>query len=291
MTSYVSGTATIEWEGSTAIPNVNSVVITDTINGVAGLTNIGGNGALFTASAVMDKSGAPFGTVKLASTAAVSTDTALVVAVSPNNAVALAAGSATIGALTANQTVNLAQVGGTSTVNGGLAGSEAIGGTQANGAAITANPVIIAGQANAQGSAPAVITTTNAAQLKTDLYGDQYSLLGSAFHNTVAFSALSTTLTQQIATPASGTSIWITAVVVSSVTAASTLTIEYGTGTNCATGTTKEILLTSPLNTAAWNFQGYSPVGLQIPAAQAVCAVCGSATDTCTGSIQYYESN
>ena len=56
--------------------------------------------------------------------------------------VSLATGSNTIGALTANQSVNVAQVGGTNTVNGGVAGTLAVGGTAATDAAVNANPVL-----------------------------------------------------------------------------------------------------------------------------------------------------
>jgi hypothetical protein len=50
-------------------------------------------------------------------------------------------------ALTANQTINLAQVGGTATVNGGVAGTLAVGGNVAEDAAATSNPLIVGGVA------------------------------------------------------------------------------------------------------------------------------------------------
>lgn len=59
---------------------------------------------------------------------------------------ALPAGSNIIGALTANQTINVAQIGGTTTVNGGLAGTLAIGGGAAHSAASNTNPAQIGGR-------------------------------------------------------------------------------------------------------------------------------------------------
>jgi hypothetical protein len=81
--------------------------------------------------------------VKAASTAAVAADPALVVTIGPNTA--LPTGANVIGALTANQSVNLAQVGGTNTVTGGVAGSQGVGGLAASGAALAGNPVLVGG--------------------------------------------------------------------------------------------------------------------------------------------------
>jgi hypothetical protein len=80
------------------------------------------------------------GTVKAASTAAVAGDTSVVVALSPNSP--LPTGSAIIGALTANQSVNLAQVAGSAVPTG-------------NGTAATAQRVVIA----SDNSAVSVTTT------------------------------------------------------------------------------------------------------------------------------------
>lgn len=77
--------------------------------------------------------------VKAASTAAVAADPSLVVALSPNSP--LPAGAAVIGALVANQSVNLAQVAGTNTLTGGSVGSLGIGGLQADNTALVGNPV------------------------------------------------------------------------------------------------------------------------------------------------------
>lgn len=65
-------------------------------------------------------------TIKAASTASVAADTSLVVALSPNSPVPT--GSNVIGALSANQSINLNQVGGTAVVTGGVVGSQGVGG-------------------------------------------------------------------------------------------------------------------------------------------------------------------
>ena len=77
------------------------------------------------------------------STAATAAEEALVVALSPNSP--LPTGSNIIGSLSANQSVNLAEINGTTTVTGGEAGSIGIGGLAATGSAVTGNPVLVAG--------------------------------------------------------------------------------------------------------------------------------------------------
>jgi hypothetical protein len=81
--------------------------------------------------------------VKAASTAAAAADPSLVVALSPNSPVP--AGTNIIGALSANQSVNLAQVAGTNTITGGEAGALGVGGLAATGSAVVGNPVLVAG--------------------------------------------------------------------------------------------------------------------------------------------------
>lgn len=73
------------------------------------------------------------------------------------------------GALAANQSVNVAQVGGTNTVSGGIAGSLAIGGTVATNVAITANPLNLGAQAVSSENSAA--TTARQVQLVADLVG------------------------------------------------------------------------------------------------------------------------
>ncbi len=83
--------------------------------------------------------------------------------------VALTTGAATIGALTANQSVNMAQVAGTNTVTAGVAGTQGIGGCVAHNVAITCNPNLISAQAVSSENAAA--TTARNVQLVADLVG------------------------------------------------------------------------------------------------------------------------
>lgn len=77
--------------------------------------------------------------VKAASTAAAAADPSAVVALSPNSPIPT--GSNVIGALVANQSVNVAQVAGTNTVTAGVSGLQAIGGNAASAASDSGNPV------------------------------------------------------------------------------------------------------------------------------------------------------
>lgn len=70
--------------------------------------------------------------------------------------VKLATGSNTIGALTANQSVNVAQVGGTNTVTAGVAGLQAVGGNAASASTDSGNPVKVGGVYN---SSPPALTS------------------------------------------------------------------------------------------------------------------------------------
>lgn len=72
-------------------------------------------------------------------------------------------------ALPANQSVNVAQVGGTNTVTAGVSGAQGVGGCVATNVAITCNPNLIAAQAVSSENAAA--TTARAVQLVADLVG------------------------------------------------------------------------------------------------------------------------
>lgn len=72
-------------------------------------------------------------------------------------------------ALPANQSVNLAQVAGTNTVNGGVAGSQSVGGTVATNVAITSNPLNLGAQGVS--SENSAVTTGRQVQLVGDLVG------------------------------------------------------------------------------------------------------------------------
>jgi len=85
------------------------------------------------------------------------------VTVSNDSSIILATGAATIGSLTANQSVNVAQIAGTPTVTGGVAGIQAVGGNVANAVAATANPVPVGGIFT---TTPATLTTGQTATMQ-----------------------------------------------------------------------------------------------------------------------------
>lgn len=87
---------------------------------------------------------------------------------------ALPAGSAIIGALVANQSVNLAQVAGGTAINSGVTGAIAAGGDVANDAADSGNPVKIGGKALT--AIPAAVTANDRIQSMFDVYGRQISM-------------------------------------------------------------------------------------------------------------------
>lgn len=136
-------------------------------------------------------------------------------------------------ALPANQSVNLAQVGGTNSVNGGLAGSQSVGGTVATNVAITDNPVNIGGQAVS--SENAAVTTARKVQAVFDLVGKQIVLPYANPENFVSgtTSAMTgTTSTSLIAAPASGLRNYITQITVSNAhaTVGTDVIIQDGSG-------------------------------------------------------------
>lgn len=114
-------------------------------------------------------------------------------------------------ALPANQSVNLAQVGGTNTVNGGVAGSQSVGGTAATNVAITANPMNLGAQGVS--SENSAVTTARQVQLVADLVGKLIVLPYSNPENFVfgVTSAMTaTTSTSVIAAPAGSLRNYIT---------------------------------------------------------------------------------
>lgn len=189
-------------------------------------------------------------------------------------------------ALPANQSVNVAQVGGTNTVNGGLAGTLAVGGTAANNAAITQNPIV--GALEARSSTPTQATNGNQIRQAGDLAGNTFNVMPIAWSCNLA--ALAATLTQCQAAPSASYSLYLTAIIATTTTGtAGTFNIQRGTGTNCATtptgvwpspGTaTPSRTVTAPLVTAAPMVINLGPVGIKVTAANAICVI-GTATNT-----------
>lgn len=111
--------------------------------------------------------------------------------------------------------------------------------------------------------------------LMTDVgIGPQTSGYGVLQVNTVnkATSLTATSLTQLIAAPAAG-SIFVDGVVLEKATATTGYAeLEYGTGTNCGTGTTALATLGPATSTSLLNL-GYYPLKIQVPAGKALCGV------------------
>lgn len=89
----------------------------------------------------------------------------------------------------------------------------------------------------------------------------------------------SATLTQIIAAPAAG-QIFVDGIFLEKVTATSgAVTLQYGTGTNCGTGTAT-LAYIGPQTSTSLLPLGYYPLKIQVPAAKALCAkVDASTTD------------
>ncbi len=174
---------------------------------------------------------------------------------------ALTTGSAQIGHLEANQSVNLAQVAGTNTVNGGVAGSQSIGGTVATNVAITANPLNLGAQAVS--SENSAVTTARQVQLVADLVGKLIVLPYANPENFVSGAITSamtgTTSTSLIASPGGSLRNYITQVTVSNshATVGTDVILQDGSG-----GTT---LYTIPAAAVYGGATVSSPVPLRQP--------------------------
>lgn len=153
---------------------------------------------------------------------AVGTDTATIAGSAPGTAGAASTNVVTVQGVAsmtkllvtpdANSAINLAQVGGTNTVNGGVAGSQSVGGTVATNVAITANPMNLGAQAVS--SENAAVTTARQVQLVADLAGKlivmPYANPENFVSGVITSAMTSTTSTSLIAAPASGLRNYIT---------------------------------------------------------------------------------
>lgn len=140
-------------------------------------------------------------------------------------------GTTNLVALAANQTVNLAQVGGTNTVNGGVAGSQSVGGTVATNVAITANPINLGAQAVSSENSAA--TTARQVQLVADLVGKLIVLPYANPENFVSGTATATdtTSTSLVASPGGSLRNYITQFTVWNSSATNTyIKIQDGSG-------------------------------------------------------------
>lgn len=138
-------------------------------------------------------------------------------------------------ALPANQTVDVARIGGTATVNGGLAGSVAIGGTAPSDAVIDQKPVLIGAEVLSQGTQPAAATSGRQRRILSTVEGVQFVQEGNSNRFSCFVTAVTAT-TQCQAAPGAGLRAYVTSAHMSNQAATvQTLDIIYGTGTNCAT--------------------------------------------------------
>lgn len=140
-------------------------------------------------------------------------------------------------ALPANQSVNLAQVAGTATVNGGLVGSQAVGGTSANNTAITQNPNLIGCEALNISTQPVAATSGNLRRMLCSTEGALVVTPG--LNRWSCFVQAVTATTQCQAAPAGGLRLYVLSVTLANqVATVQTLDIVFGTGANCVTGIT-----------------------------------------------------
>ncbi len=130
--------------------------------------------------------------------------------------------------------INVGSFGGTAVVNGGLAGSQSVGGTVANNVAPTGNPIPLAGIAIS--SEPTANTATRISQLLTDLVGKLIVLPYANPENFVSGAITSamtgTTSTSLMAAPAAGLRNYITTIIVSNAhaTVGTDIIIQDGSG-------------------------------------------------------------
>jgi len=182
--------------------------------------------------------------------------------------------------LSGHQRQNLGQVGGTATVTGGLAGTLGVGGTQANNATISANPMLVGYEA--QSGQPTAATTGNIRRGISSRDGAQYVRLGGPVPWTCNLEDTDGTLTQCQAAPGAGLRLYLTDVIIGSTTATpGKFLIRYGTGANCGTGTVS--LLPGPSTLVPqWAYPGNltppTPIHLMTPvstdANNAICVIC-----------------
>lgn len=129
--------------------------------------------------------------------------------------------------------VSIAQIGATTIVNGGTAGSQSVGGIVANNGTINSavNPILVGGQAVSSENAAG--TTAKLGQFVTDLVGKQIVLPYANPENFVSgrATATDTTSTSLLAAPASGLRNYITQITVWNASAVSTyIKIQDGSG-------------------------------------------------------------
>lgn len=202
-----------------------------------------------------------------------------------------------IGAASAtNISTNLAQIGATTVVNGGTAGTLAVGGQAAHATGVSGNPMLLGAYAESDAAA---LDSTNVAEgdvtrLKADIEG---RLMVTTYHpnrGTAGYNAIAASLTQIVAAPGAGLSIYIDALYVQTTTTTSgTYSFQSGTGSNCGTGTAAVFPVSgtsnrfnSPPTTGAMA-PLIMPTPLKLAANTALCVI-GVATNTQSGQVIYH---
>jgi hypothetical protein len=179
-------------------------------------------------------------------------------------------------ALPANQSVNLAQVAGQTTITAGVTGTLAVGGNVATNVAIGTNPVNLGAQAVS--SENTAVTATRMSQLITDLVGKLIVLPYANPENFVS-GAITTAMTgttgvSLLAAPATGVRNYVTQITVSNAHAT------VGTDVAITDGATGATLYTVP----AAAVYGGSTLSFPTPLRQPTTATALFAANVTTGA-------
>lgn len=181
--------------------------------------------------------------------------------------------------------VSLAQIGGTTVVNGGLAGSQSVGGTVANNVAPTGNPLPLAGIAVS--AEPTANTATRISQLLTDLVGKlivlPYANPENFVSGAITTAMTATTTTSLVAAPGAGLRNYITTIIVSNAHAT------VGTDVAIQDGSAGTTLLTIPAAAVYGGAVINLPVPLRQPTANTAlfCANVTTGASTKASAVGY----
>lgn len=161
--------------------------------------------------------------------------------IATNTAASTPAGTAVIGKVGIDQTsvgttnaVSLSQIGATTILNGGVAGSQSMGGTVATNVAINSNPLNLGAQAVS--SENTAVTTARQVQLTADLVGKlivlPYANPENFVSGAITTAMTGTTTTSLLAAPAAGLRNYITQITVSNshATVGTDVIIQDGSG-------------------------------------------------------------
>jgi hypothetical protein len=270
-----TGTWTVAQGTAAALSGAWPVKVTDGTNSLPTMDTVGRAGF----QKVTD--GTNTAAVKAASTAAAAADPSLVVAFSPNSA--LPTGSNTIGALTANQSVNVNQVAGAAaataasgTLKVGITGNAGAALDAANNAAMPANAEAIGLQTATIDTSPTAATAGNLRYQLASTEGVAYVQEGGPKRFSCVVASTATVTTQCQAAPAAGLRAYVTGLVVTNaVGTAQSVDIVFGTGAACATGITaltNKFFFVGATQQGSLNQSMTFPTPLIPTAANAICA-------------------